>query len=162
MDTTDKITVTELTNVDGELLPVETKPRKQHASPCENDEAYILAYIENPHLGKAHAYKTATGDDTPYLRQRAYNLHQRLHKQIDDRLRERILGCVTFGMNRLIDLAVTADSQSVQAAASSKLIELGLKCSPPDISVREERSRDEIIADIQSTRERIEALGTKI
>lgn len=164
MNTTDEQDTTELTNVNGELLPIVPALKNIRAQPCEYDEKYISAYIENPHLGKSAAYKKATGDTTSYSRQRAYVLHQRLAKQIDERLKERVLGCIGFGMNTLFELAQNSESDSVRAGCASKLVELGMRVQPPEMQKPETRSREQILLEIEQTKQRINdmQIGTKV
>lgn len=152
----------ELMKIDGELIRAEPEVKKSRAKPYAYDELYIAEYVKNPHLGKTHAYKIATGNTTSYQKQRAFETHQRLASEIDVRLKERVLGCIGFGMDTLFELASNSSSDNVRAACASKLIELGLKVSPPDIKNSESRSREQIISEIQKTRQRLTDMGVKI
>jgi len=147
---------TELIQVDKELLPVEPNAKEKRISPFQNDDAYINEYVRNPHLGKANAYRIATGDSTSYNRQRAHVMHARLLTQINEALKTRILGVVGFATNRLFYLAEHAESENVQAACASKLLEFGMKFSPQEINAEENRTREQIKKDIKNCIKNIE------
>jgi len=154
---------TELMPLDGELL-TDDNPKKKRASPYQYDQAYIEAFIANPHLGKTAAMKVAVPNVTSHIRKRAHELHARLEPQINELLRQKVLSCTHFGMNVLYELAAAADSQAVRGHCASKLIELGLRVAPPTPQKIETRTREQILKEIKDTRRRINDMniGTKV
>ncbi len=139
-----------------ELVLAVPKSKTKRHSPGEFDESYIKAYLDAPQLGKSAAYRLATGDNGPCYRQRANTLHLRLQREINERLKDKVLGSIGYGLNVLFDLAENSKSENIRAAVASKLVDFGLKFTPPDsMKERPIKTREELEADITATQERI-------
>jgi len=150
-----------LMQVDDEFIPAELL-EKNRAKPYEFDERYIEAYLESPHKGKGHAFRIATGSATPFSRQRAFEMHQRLAPQINALLEEKILNATSFGLSTLFDLAENANTDSVRAMCAAKLLDAGMKVCPPVIQQNKNRTRGDIIKQIKSVKARLAELGTDV
>ncbi len=139
-----------------ELLLAEPDKKTKRHSPYEFDEPYIQMFVNSPHLSKAETYRTVTGDNSPHHRQRAFDLHRRLQHEIDSRLRDKALSAASYGLNVLFELAENSKSENIRAAVAGKLLDFGLKFSPPDqMKNKSLKSREELETDIKLTQERI-------
>ena len=144
-----------ITKQNKQELILSDDPPVQRASPYTLDQLYIQAYVQNPAAGKSAALIKA-GFKGANVRQRAYELHKRLRRQIDQELTDMFSQGILIGMDGLKKLAAGAEQESVRAAACSKLVEYGHKYLP-DKSRNPQRERVDIEADIAATVARIEA-----
>ncbi|VAW59848.1 hypothetical protein MNBD_GAMMA08-815 [hydrothermal vent metagenome] len=153
--------VTELVKVGGELLPMPPK-EKTRRSPCEIDQLYIQAYLNAPHRGKASAFRTATGDMSPYARQRGSELHARLAPEINEILKEKMLGITSFGLDTLIHLAENSDNDAVRGSAATQLLNAGLKICPANLEATKPKTREQLHKEITAVKERLKAIGVSV
>lgn len=133
------------------VIPATEQGRR---SPFTLDELYIKCYTENPARGKQAAL-LAAGFTGANPAQRAFQMHQRLKRQINEVLAEKMNAGIHVGQNVLIELAVGAESESVRAASASKLIEHGIKYQPP---AEQKRTKAELEKSIEGVQARLKLI----
>ncbi|VAW83140.1 hypothetical protein MNBD_GAMMA12-2636 [hydrothermal vent metagenome] len=150
----------ELVQIGDELLPAE--PQKSRRSPYSLDQKYIDAYLAAPHRGRAEAYRVASGSNTKYARQRAAEIHSRVGSQIDESLKEKVLGVGSFALDTLIYLAEFGETGSVRGASASKLLDMSLKIAPPEVKRVKAKTREQLHKEIAGVKERLKAIGVSV
>ncbi len=154
--------MTDNTNINASLLINQSEilnksVKQKKIAKGEYDQRYIQAYLANPQAGKIEALREA-GYPNPG-RQRAWEIHKRLAKEIDRELDQLLLQDGALGRGVLVSLAKTSTSDTVKAQCASKLMEYAGK-GKADKLIVEHRSADQIDNEIAAVQLRIlEAQG---
>ena len=122
------------------------------------DDAYIEAYLANPFAGKKAAMKAAIQAmkvvGYSVTKQRAFEIHERLRHRIDKELVKKAKDAKALGLEVLMQLATSAESESVKAQVAITLT----KDLFPNVSVKEHKSVDELEKELRMIRARREAI----